>query len=252
MRETRTRGREGIELHLGNGQIVAFVVVAMALLGLAFALGLKAGQQLGAGEGAPVAASPQTPSPEDRLAALDARAQADAERQVAPPPAQPPELTFAQELTKPSDRPQAPSMVPVPVPPPPAKASEPRPASAAAPSAVKASTESDRDQGAAEPTPAKGEGGLRAAFSKAASSAPQAQGGFALQVASLPTEKAAQDEVRRLGARGLTAWVTPAEVKGATYYRVKVGPYASRAEAQAASAEVAQKCGSRPIVANAN
>ena len=49
-----------------------------------------------------------------------------------------------------------------------------------------------------------------------------------------------------------TAFVRAAEVKGSTYYRVRIGPYASKAEAQAALPEVAQASGTRPLVVSAD
>ena len=254
MRQTRGRGSDGIELNLGNGQVVAFVLVALALLGLTFALGVKVGQQIGADQ----AAADAEAQVQDRLAALDARASASARPSGLEPAGNAVDaagrstaeaLTFAQELTRPPNREalstpaaapaRAPEQKPLPVP------------SAALPG-VAAASQAEPAVSApklADASPAQERGNLLAAFEKV--SAP-GRSGFALQVASLPNARAAQDEVKRLASKGLSAWIRPAVVKGSTYYRVKVGPYATKADAQAALDGVAQASGARPIVVNAD
>ena len=58
--------------------------------------------------------------------------------------------------------------------------------------------------------------------------------------------------MKRLTSKGLKAFVRAAEVKGTTYYRVRIGPYASKADAQAALPDVAQASGTRPLVVSAD
>lgn len=242
MRQTRGRSRDGIELSLGNGQIVAFVLVALALLGVAFALGIKVGQQIGDEKAMTNAQSA------DRLAVLDAHAQTLQQNQpvstaasdVSPTlTASTGTLTFAQELTKPSPNETAPIAPAVYKP-------ESKPAEPSKDAVLQEPAISPEPQPDTEPI--KERGSLLAAFEKIS----MPKSGFALQIASLPNEAVAQEEVRRLTAKGFSAWITEANVKGSTYYRVKVGPYATRSEAQQAIDEVAQKSGARPIVANAN
>ena len=241
MRQTRGRGSEGIELRLGNGQIVAFVLGAMVLLGLTFALGIRVGQLNGEGDAAEAA-----PQKKDRLAALDARAQAHAVQGHATDAQGRPStesLTFAQELTRPPEPTTAPESAPEPV----IKKSENK--KEEAPKAADRMSAPVASESKARPEPpAEKKGSLLAAFEKGATPS----GAFALQVASVPSAQAAQDEVKRLSSKGLTAFVRAAEVKGSTYYRVKIGPYASKAEAQAALPEVAQASGTRPLVVSAD
>lgn len=252
MRQTRGRGSDGIELNLGNGQIVVFVLVALGLLGVTFALGIKVGQQLGADE---VAHGTDTRAT-DRLAALDARAVAAAPSPTdgavageGKPTAE--TLTFAQELTRPAqseDRATPPAAVARPAE---EKTARDRaePQSGAPIASAATAPEESAAAGSADAPPVQGRGNLIAAFEKVSS---PDRSGFALQVASLPNARAAQEEVARLAAKGLSAWIRSAEVKGSTYYRIKVGPYATKADAQAALDSVARASGTRPIVVNAD
>jgi septal ring-binding cell division protein DamX len=219
-------------------------VGALVLLCAAFVLGMKVGKQI-ASEEAKTAAVPQTT---DRLAAIDART-AQAQKQAQPPPpiaASTEMLTFAQELTRPSTPPPAPL-------PPSEPAKEPvKQVKEEVKEAKSASTPVPPAVVEPAPVAAKPTNALLAAFEKVGGASSEQRSGFALQVASLPSEAAAQGEIRRLAAKGLSAWFSTADVKGQTYYRVKVGPYATKAEAQEAQAEIARQTGAQPIVTNAN
>ncbi|GEM_PF-982284 len=246
------------EITLGSGQVVAFVLVSLVLIGLAFSLGLKAGQSLAeetvCGAKAGRAAGSQTSS--DRLAALDAQAKAQQEAR-----AQAEGLTFTKELTRtaePMDGAQTADKSPSP-------SQEASKEAAAAPSAEKTASGASKTAASSASSPAASKdksaepaksGDLRAAFSQAAAAssadASKTRTGFALQTASVPSEKTAKDEVRRLTSKGLSAWYTTAEVRGTKTYRIKVGPYATKDAAQADKARVAEKCGGQPIIANAD
>ena len=242
MRQTRGRGGEGIELRLGNGQIVAFVLGAMVLLGLTFALGIRVGQLNGESD-----VAEGTPQKKDRLAALDARAQARAASGHATDAQGRPStesLTFAQELTRPPEPPAAPESAPEPA----VKKSEIKKEETPKAADKVASAPVASEPRARPEPPAEKKGSLLAAFEKGATPS----GAFALQVASVPSAQAAQDEVKRLTSKGLKAFVRAAEVKGTTYYRVRIGPYASKADAQAALPDVAQASGTRPLVVSAD
>ncbi len=54
---------------------------------------------------------------------------------------------------------------------------------------------------------------------------------WSVQVNSYPDEKSANDLIDRLKNKGYNAFVTEANIKGKAWYRVRVGPFASREEA---------------------
>jgi DedD protein len=55
---------------------------------------------------------------------------------------------------------------------------------------------------------------------------------WSVQVNSYPDAKSANDLIDRLKNKGYNAFVTEANVKGKTWYRVRVGRFASREEAE--------------------
>jgi cell division septation protein DedD len=55
---------------------------------------------------------------------------------------------------------------------------------------------------------------------------------WSVQVSATPKRDIADTLVRRLKAKGYDAYVVQTEVKGQTYYRVRVGPFDSRQDAQ--------------------
>lgn len=57
-------------------------------------------------------------------------------------------------------------------------------------------------------------------------------GQFTVQVASYDNEKDAQTYAQSLKTKGYTAYYIPADVKGKTYYRVSVGQFNTRKEAE--------------------
>ncbi len=74
-----------------------------------------------------------------------------------------------------------------------------------------------------------------------------APGSVMLQIASFRDPRAANDLQNQLSQKGFTTHIQPAEVKGAHWYRVKLGPYASQAQAQQAQS-VLQKQGYKPLI----
>lgn len=68
-----------------------------------------------------------------------------------------------------------------------------------------------------------------------------APGEVAVQVSSWPSKGSADRIASRLTAAGFHAYVAQAEVHGKTWYRVRVGNYASQGEADAAIAELQRK-----------
>ena len=55
---------------------------------------------------------------------------------------------------------------------------------------------------------------------------------WSVQVNSFPDEKSAQDLIDRLKNKGYNAFVTEGTVTGKTWYRVRVGRFTSREEAE--------------------
>jgi len=231
MRDTN-RMRDHIELQLDNKQIVSFVIGSLVVLGVVFASGVLVGKQLATTNVPQDEVAEEEAAPRDPLAAIDAK-----------------ELTYAEELTKPK------AVDPVIEPTRDAKAAPKPPKAEPEPKAEPAKKEAPKvaePEKAAEPAveePEKRREGLAAAFDKASSGK---GGAFALQVASLPSRDAAEKTLKRLEKKGLEPYVVEADVPGkGRYYRVKIGSYASKSEADEAAEEVAEKVGSRPIVTSA-
>lgn len=211
------KGRDRVELALDGRQIASVVVGALVLLGVVFVLGLNIGRQLAvkqleAGRG-------------DALAALDE-----------PPPAAPVRedaLTYHDRLTKdrapppeepPAAQPSPPSAAPIAAAPAPAPAA---PAAKADPAKVAAAPAAEV---ASRPEP------------KAA-----ARAGFVVQVVATPSKA----EADRLAGK-LKAWsprVEAAEVAGkGKLYRVRVGSFGTKPEAEKFLKGFTAKSGSKGLV----
>ncbi|HWP59768.1 MAG TPA: SPOR domain-containing protein [Candidatus Acidoferrales bacterium] len=57
-------------------------------------------------------------------------------------------------------------------------------------------------------------------------------GNWTVQVNAFPHERDANELAKRLSAKGYDAYVVPVEVKGRTWYRVRVGRFANREQAK--------------------
>lgn len=95
-----------------------------------------------------------------------------------------------------------------------------------------------------KPEPVKPGDGRKADTPKARSepggpSAPPAAAKFAVQAAAMSTDKAAQDLSTRLKKGGLSAYVERIDTQQGARFRVRVGPFASRDDAEAARARLA-------------
>ncbi len=66
-------------------------------------------------------------------------------------------------------------------------------------------------------------------------------GGYVVQIASTPDRAYAQNLAATFVSRGYTAYVTNAEVKSATYFRVRIGRFATLTEARQIVAQLLQK-----------
>lgn len=281
MREVPRR-RDTIEVQLDNRQVVSFVIGAVIILGVVFSLGVLVGKQLAGAS----ASQPKPADPLAALDAKEARRvapssdvlgtgdspgarSADAEQS----------LTFADALTRPKavsavieptrsqDKPVAradarPLAKPTPKRPEPvplAEAAESRAAaevevaghSREATALVKAPEVDAREAPAvkAEPSPEDRKEGLAAAFDRAAKR-PVARGeGFTLQVSSLPSRSEAERFMSRLSGKGFAPFLVEAEVPGkGRFFRVRVGDYATRGEADEAVRRFLEKTAISAIV----
>jgi septal ring-binding cell division protein DamX len=226
-RNTRIRPSK-LELHPPRRSVGGLVAACVLAAAAVFALGLA----LGRGEDA----SSPAATPSDPLTALD-----EAER-IAPPAPPPARLVFHDALT--DDRPA--ETLPPPT---------PRPAIAPSP-AARPMAQPAPAPAATEPAPAPSPAPATAPTLAAAPEAPRADApaaapprplpgpGWAIQLGASPKESEAQ----RLAARHDGARVVAADVDGKRWYRVRVGGFASRAEAQAALDRLARERSARGFV----
>lgn len=277
------RMRDRIELQLDNRQIVSFVIGALVVLGVVFAVGVLVGKQLA------VSARPP-PATQDALAAIDAKEKnregADSVTGTGElPSAKADNLTYATELTrtpqpgsspieptKPASKP-APNGAALEKPAPEAKAGgvhleraggapAPLAEAAAKPAAEKAvdrpaPTQAERPAEKKERRPseaspavdtAKHPESLAAAFEKATSK-PSSEGQFCLQVSSGTSKDDAEKLVSKLSAKGISAYVVEADPAGKGHvFRVRVGTYSTRDEADVALKSFKKKSALHAIV----
>ena len=79
----------------------------------------------------------------------------------------------------------------------------------------------------------------QAARESAAKAETSGAGGFRVQIVSVSSRSEADAEAARLSRRGFSARVEPGTGSKGTIYRVRVGPFASREEAERASQRLA-------------
>lgn len=207
--EENVKVRDRVELSLDGRQIASIVVGALVLLGVVFVLGLNVGRQL--------AAKQLEVTRGDALAALD---------QPLPAPAIPTDaLTFHDRLTK--DR--------VPPAEPPAAAPAATPPAPAPPPASAPAAQAPPPPAAVEPTraPPRADPGARPAYS--------------VQVVATTSRAEADRLAARLKDYGPR--VEEAEVPGkGRLYRVRVGAFASKPEAERFLKGFTGKTGSKGLV----
>jgi len=230
MREN-SKIRDRFELSLDGRQVAATVVGALVLLGGVFVLGLNVGRQS--------AAAPPPPKPENPLAALD-----QPPRGAEPRAAKEPRLSYHDALTK-----GPPEAAPLPEPrPSPSSPPSGRPAEPAAAAPVAATPrEAAREPAPVTPAPRDP---VAAAVAKVQALQPRppappaaaAEGGgrFAVQVGASQSEAEARRLAKRHEAEG--ARVVAADLPGkGRVYRVKVGAFATRAEAERLLGDLARR-----------
>lgn len=221
------------QFRIDGGRMALLGVGAALVLVLVFLLGVLVGKSVWGGRRPaplPVAEAPRGtlgPAPEATMESTGDRR---------------PDLTFYEDLKR-TDRPAA---EPVPRPQaPPAAAETPVPgrvqaapaatlAAPAAPAEEEAPAVAAQVPAAPVPTPAapaRVEPPIPPPEPKPPARAPQPI--FTIQVGSFRDRGAAEEQARKLAAQGVSAQVVPASVEGRTWYRVQVGRFENRSDAEA-------------------
>ena len=212
MAENR-RGKEK-RFYFSRGQLFMLAVGFAAASIIIFFLGILVGQgieerKLAKSEEPLVKIPTKTGEPEGASAAAGARAKE--------------ELTFYDTLTKPPPRTL--------------ETKEDEKPSARAEKTAETETKEEKPA-AKEPGPAKMEKGRESSSASAETSGspPADRQGvdrpWTVQVNAFPDEPSARTWVDRLKNKGYNAYMAAAEIKGRTWYRVRVGHYATREEAE--------------------
>jgi DedD protein len=214
MRDTN-RQKERFQLSLDGRQVASIVVGALVILGAVFFLGMSVGRQLGDRERL-------ARRPTDPLAALDTPP-------ALPDAGEPPKLSYHEELTK--NRPPEPPRAPAPRPAlaPPSAETKPSaaPANGSAPGASPGRSNAIglEKPPLAAPSPGAESGSESAAGVKSPAS------GFAIQVGSTQDPSEAQRIADRF--KGHKPRIVSADIPGkGRWYRVKVGSFDSRTDAE--------------------
>ncbi|HVO21850.1 MAG TPA: SPOR domain-containing protein [Anaeromyxobacter sp.] len=225
MRDGNARVKERFVLALDGMQIASVVVGALVALGAVFALGLSVGQHLGSRRAEAV-------RPAD-LSALDA----------VPAPAQPTpgkDITFAAELPKAKPPAVAPPSAVRPVAPAPAE-------SPAAPAPAPAADAAPPPSPAAVPAPAPAAAALAKAAAAAPAAGPGAKGAFSVQLGASQRREEAEalaHKVQKLSPR-----IEEADIPGkGRFFRVRVGRFDSRGEAEKYRGDVARETGIQALI----
>jgi cell division septation protein DedD len=212
---TRGRGRRGG----GTLQWIALLTAATIIMGLTFTLGILVGRQWSRPASVTTAAESgarKTVSPGKRggLAGAD----------VDPPPMDQKQLTFYQTLTAPLGRGSADAA--------PRHEDKARAASASEPARSDAHAASPTYTSRSEPAAEKSTGGPTSA-DKGTRAAAEPTGPWAVQAAAFKTQAQADALQKQLKQAGFDAYVASATASdGQANYRVRIGTFKSKAEAQ--------------------
>jgi cell division septation protein DedD len=224
MRDVNPRSRERFDLSLDGRQIASVVVGAIVVLAVVFVLGLNVGKQLARSEVRPPS------SGGDALAALDQAPPGPGVREEA--------LTYHDRLVKerPAAAPAVPAVPPEAAPQPPAAVAPPAAAPIAPPAAEPAPEPAARPA-AAEPPPAP-----------PADSAERAvpAGEWCVQVGASND----RSESERIAARfeRFAPRIETALVQGKTWYRVRVGAFATKSAAEKYLKDLSRETGAKGYV----
>ncbi len=218
------RLKEKFTLSLDGRQVASVVVGSLVVLGAVFVLGFSVGRQIGLRQARPAVAAA------DPLAALDA----PSPRSDAGEP--PPRLSYHEALTK--DRPAEPPRPPPAPVRPPAAAAGPEPQPAATPPSPATATQAPAPPRAVAPSPAP----------PAASPEPAA---FAIQVGASQDRAEAERIAEKFRAH--RPRVVEAVVPGkGRWYRVKLGGFETKADAERYLRDLARETGAKGFVTGGN
>ena len=162
------------------------------------------------------------------------------DQKATPAPAQPPKPEVKKTPVQPApatktqpEVKKTPAPAPAAKPAAPAPKATPAPATKPAPAATTQQTKpATSTQQAAKPSQPQTQTAKPAQTqaAKPAATATAAKGNFWVQVGSYATTDAAEKTKKDLAAKGYTSSIQSITANGKTYHRVKIGPYASRAE----------------------
>jgi septal ring-binding cell division protein DamX len=225
-----------MRFEIRTGGAILILVGLMGLSGAVFALGLVAGYEMARqntpdiSQVASVFPVPSRPATQPSIAASPSVPPAAST--AAPLPASPPPVaaSTAGNLA----RPVLSSKAPAPVASSKAVAARTTPAARPEP----AEEEDTGETAPAKPAP------HAAASVASASPAPAAEArkkGYNIQIEAVMDHSGAEDMIRKLRALGYTPYEVATEVNGQTWYRVRVGPYATPDEARAAQDKLKQQ-----------
>lgn len=219
---TEMQERSYYEIALTNGQVLIAFAILMTCVTGAFLSGLWVASRAMEGEVVVAEVQPQPP-PEGaqqndffqqaRTQPAPVEAQTEAPRQ--PAPAERETVAPAREANREAEEPP------------------PEPETTAQPAAPVVESRQPAVVVEEEPAPTSREAAT------APSEPVEAEGVLVIQVLTSSEEQQARVWVQRLKDKNYRAYLSPVEVNGKTLYRVRVGPYAERSEAETASRELA-------------
>jgi DedD protein len=224
-----------MRFEIRTGGTILILAGLLGLSGAVFALGLVAGYEMARqntpdlSQVASVFPVPSRPAMQASAAASPAAAASAAAFAPSPAPVAPVAAATAGNLAKPvlSSKAAAPASTPK------AVAARTTPAARPAPAA-----EDEEDTGASEtamPAPHA---------APPAASAPESEArkkGYNIQIEAVMDHSGAEDMIRKLKALGYNPYEVATQVNGQTWYRVRVGPYATPDEARAAQDKLKQQ-----------
>ena len=226
------------EIQLNGKQLVFLFMAATVVSVVIFLCGVLVGRgvrsQLAGGSDSPVATNEETtPTPTQPVTPAPAPAPGSDPTAVAAPPPPAEDVTYPNRLTKQNtpDEKLKPAAAAPPAPPPPTPVKEP--VRAATPAAAPAAT--------ADPA------ATPAAAQAATSPEPSGQG-FAVQIAALNVRSEADAIAKRLNSKGYAAYVMTPANGTPSVFRVRVGKFTTRREAETIAAKLQKEEQFKPWV----
>ena len=203
------------EIQLNGKQLVFLFMAATVVSVVIFLCGVLVGRGVRTGRGLSVESAAEAADlrPANLQGTVDTPAPAAEDPRTAPPPPAVDELSYFNRLETPGPAPED------------LKIKEPAPASAPAAAQPKPA--------APAPAPAPA-----VASSPAGASSPANGSGYTLQIAALRDRSEANTMAEKLAAKGYSAYVVPPAAGAPSVFRVRVGRYATRREAESIAARL--------------